>query len=130
MMDPDFAGKLSADVAAGAESEDADTGFEFGVAESAGADSATAFDFGGSEDQLTLLDPASFNPFAEVPKRPFLKMPKQATSPDRPEPDPGAETAPAEGSDEKNSVPKPRRRRNTPRADPFPHRPHRLHQGP
>ena len=103
MMDPDFAGKLSADVAAGAESEDADTGFEFGVAESAGADSATAFDFGGSEDQLTLLDPASFNPFAEVPKRPFLKMPKQATSPDRPEPDPGAETAPAEGSDEKTA---------------------------
>jgi DNA helicase-2/ATP-dependent DNA helicase PcrA len=31
MMDPDFAGKLSADVAAGAESgEDADTGFDFG----------------------------------------------------------------------------------------------------
>jgi DNA helicase-2/ATP-dependent DNA helicase PcrA len=33
MMDPDFAGKLSADVAATAESdEDADTGFEFGAA--------------------------------------------------------------------------------------------------
>jgi DNA helicase-2/ATP-dependent DNA helicase PcrA len=32
MMDPDFAGKLSADVAAGAESsEDADTGFDFGA---------------------------------------------------------------------------------------------------
>ena len=103
MMDPDFAGKLSADVAAGAESADADTGFEFGAAESASADSATAFEFGGNEDQLTLLDPASFNPFAEVPKRPFLKMPKQATSPDRPEPDPGAETAPAEGSDEKTA---------------------------
>ncbi len=29
MMDPDFAGKLSADVAAGAESEEVDTGFEF-----------------------------------------------------------------------------------------------------
>jgi DNA helicase-2/ATP-dependent DNA helicase PcrA len=33
MMDPDFAGKLSADVAAGAESsDDADTGFDFGEA--------------------------------------------------------------------------------------------------
>ncbi|MGD0736221.1 MAG: UvrD-helicase domain-containing protein [Terracidiphilus sp.] len=78
MMDPDFAGKLSADVAASAESEDADTGFEFGAAESASADSATAFDFGGNEDQLTLLNAADFNPFAEAPKRPFLKMPKQA----------------------------------------------------
>jgi hypothetical protein len=83
MMDPDFAGKLSADVAASAESEDADTGFEFGVAESAGADSATAFDFGGSEDQLTLLDPTHFNPFAEAPKRPFLTMPEKAPKQER-----------------------------------------------
>jgi DNA helicase II / ATP-dependent DNA helicase PcrA len=83
VMDPDFAGKLSADVAASAESADADTGFEFGAAtgatdpDSASADSATAFDFGGNEDQLTLLNAADFNPFAEQPKRPFLKMPKQ-----------------------------------------------------
>ncbi|MGD0893608.1 MAG: UvrD-helicase domain-containing protein [Terracidiphilus sp.] len=77
MMDPDFAGKLSADVAASADSVDADTGFEFGAADLGSADSATDFDFGGNEDQLTLLDPASFNPFAEEPKRPFLKMPKQ-----------------------------------------------------
>jgi len=88
MMDPDFAGKLSADVAASAEEDDADTDFGFGAvaADSASSDSATSFDFGGSEDQLTLLDPASFNPFAEEPKRPFLKMPKQTSVPDRQEP--------------------------------------------
>ena len=40
MTDPDFAGKLSADVAATAESEeDADTGFEFGASSEAEADS-------------------------------------------------------------------------------------------
>ncbi len=92
MMDPDFAGKLSADIAAEA---DADTGFEFGAAtadsgsdagsadaaspDSASAESATSFDFGGNQDQLSLLDPASFNPFAAQPKRPFLKMPKDAS---------------------------------------------------
>ena len=54
MMDPDFAGKLSADVAADAESEEADTGFEFGAAtdsaspDSASAESAVGFDFGGA----------------------------------------------------------------------------------
>jgi DNA helicase-2/ATP-dependent DNA helicase PcrA len=68
MMDPDFAGKLSADVAASAESaEDADTGFEFGAAEdSASADSEASFNFGAGEDtaQLPLLDAASFSPFA------------------------------------------------------------------
>ena len=79
MMDPDFAGKLSADVGA-ATDEDADTGFEFGAAsneaEAALADAeATDFNFGGHENQLTLLDPTSFSPFAEEPKRPFLKMP-------------------------------------------------------
>ena len=88
MMDPDFAGKLSADVAAGAESADnADTGFEFGAssadsgsADSASAESATSFDFGGEDHgQLPLLDAASFSPFAEAPKRPFLVMPKQTS---------------------------------------------------
>ena len=86
MMDPDFAGKLSADVAAGAESaDDADTGFEFGAisadsgsADAASAESATSFDFGGEDHgQMTLLDAASFSPFAAAPKRPFLVMPKQ-----------------------------------------------------
>jgi DNA helicase-2/ATP-dependent DNA helicase PcrA len=86
MMDPDFAGKLSADVAAETV-EDADTGFEFGAAsneaEAALADAEAAdFNFGGNENQLALLDPSSFSPFATPePKRPFLKMPKPATEP-------------------------------------------------
>ena len=65
MMDPDFAGKLAADVAAGAEPE-ADTGFDFGAAEPelASADSVTSFDFGaGRTSQIPLLDAASFSPF-------------------------------------------------------------------
>jgi DNA helicase II / ATP-dependent DNA helicase PcrA len=85
MMDPDFAGKLSADVAAGAESDDADTDFAFGSAtanpaspDSASAESATSFDFGGNTDQLPLLDASSFSPFAAQSKRPFLTMPRKA----------------------------------------------------
>jgi len=90
MMDPDFAGKLSADVAAGAETgsdADLDTGFEFGAAtaDSASADSATSFDFGAG-NQLPLLDASSFSPFAATPKRPFLKMPNQDRVP-TPDPD-------------------------------------------
>jgi DNA helicase-2/ATP-dependent DNA helicase PcrA len=77
MMDPDFAGKLSADVA---QEEDADTGFEFGAAsdsaspDAASADSAANFDFGesSSDSQLPLLDASSFSPFADHSKRPFL----------------------------------------------------------
>ncbi|MFZ1084881.1 MAG: UvrD-helicase domain-containing protein [Terracidiphilus sp.] len=86
MMDPDFAGKLAADVAASAEPE-ADTGFEFGAADAdaSNADSATSFDF-GSESQIPLLDAASFSPFIEQPKRPFLTMPK-AAAPTPPNPD-------------------------------------------
>ena len=117
MMDPDFAGKLSGDVAAGVENE-ADTGtdFEFGAAES-GSDplaghpgpvsghdfsraenseksggalapggeapeASTEFNFGGNENQLPLLDSASFSPFAAASKRPFLKMPKEIPNPD------------------------------------------------
>jgi len=92
MMDPDFAGKLSADVAAGAEAgsdADVDTGFEFGAAtaDPASADSAVSFDFGaGDSNQLPLLDASSFSPFAATPKRPFLKMPKQDRVP-TPHPD-------------------------------------------
>jgi DNA helicase-2/ATP-dependent DNA helicase PcrA len=58
MMDPDFAGKLSADVAA---TEDADTGFEFGAATE---DSASTEGNG-----LPQLDATSFSPFAAKPKR-------------------------------------------------------------
>jgi DNA helicase-2/ATP-dependent DNA helicase PcrA len=98
MMDPDFAGKLSADVAASAESaEDADTGFEFGAAEdSASADSEASFNFGAGEDtaQLPLLDAASFSPFAAASKRPFLTMPKKAGVPQVPILGPGIPTPP------------------------------------
>ncbi len=95
MMDPDFAGKLSADVAAGAESsEDAGTGFEFGAgtADSASAESATGFDFGGDSSghpQLPLLDASSYSPFTKT-TRPFLTMPKPAKEtgiPSPPDPD-------------------------------------------
>ena len=94
MMDPDFAGKLSGDVA---QDEDADTGFEFG-ASTAGlgnaspingseenADADTAFDFGGSPDQIPLLDASSFSPLSNEPVRPFLKMPKKLDKPEEPE---------------------------------------------
>lgn len=67
MMDPDFAGKLTADVAAEA---DGDTDFSFGAADSAPAaeDSNTSFDFGGHEDQMPLLDASLFSPFADEPQ--------------------------------------------------------------
>ncbi|MGA8742391.1 MAG: UvrD-helicase domain-containing protein [Terracidiphilus sp.] len=88
MMDPDFAGKLSADVGA----EDADTDFTFGAAEPGAEEklevtdaleTATEFSFGDNENQIPLLDPSHFSPFAEKPSaakkvRPFLQMPKQA----------------------------------------------------
>ncbi len=93
MMDPDFAGKLSADIG----SEDADTDFSFGAAEPSveaqqevtdsleeATDKGTVleelasdFNFGANESQIPLLDPSHFSPFEERPARPFLKMPKQ-----------------------------------------------------
>ena len=82
MMDPDFAGKLAADVAAPAENaaEDAgDTDFSFGVAEEPAAEAADAdFSFGANESQMTLLDASLFSPFAAAPKAPFLKPAKKA----------------------------------------------------
>jgi DNA helicase II / ATP-dependent DNA helicase PcrA len=62
MMDPDFAGKLSADVAE-AQAAAGDTGFAFGAS---GADAAVSFDF-GDEDQLALLDASHFAPVANEP---------------------------------------------------------------
>jgi len=84
MMDPDFAGKLSADVAESA-AENADTDFSFGAAgpipeQNQQAveplESATDFVFGDNTDQIPLLDASHFSPFAAEPKRPFLKMPR------------------------------------------------------
>ncbi len=88
MMDPDFAGKLSADVAESA-AESADTDFSFGTAEpsstekgdaTSALEATTDFAFGESSDQIPLLDASHFSPFAAEPKRPFLKMPKQTTA--------------------------------------------------
>jgi DNA helicase-2/ATP-dependent DNA helicase PcrA len=76
MMDPDFAGKLSADVA---EAEEADTGFDFGAgsADAASAESATSFDFGGEGgDQLSLLDASHFSPFDDAPSKRAPKTPE------------------------------------------------------
>ena len=90
MMDPDFAGKLSADLALVETDQEADTGFEFGATESSTEDRrqaddtlevATEFNFGGSENQLPLLNAASFSPFANPPRRPFLEMRKESRGP-------------------------------------------------
>ncbi len=63
MMDPDFAGKLTADVAESSASE-ADTGFGFGSAaiepESPELESAEAH-FGGDENQIPLLNSSHFS---------------------------------------------------------------------
>ena len=92
MLDPDFAGKLSADVATAGEG---DTDFSFGSTDneagtSVADDEAADFSFGGNQDQLKLLDPSHFSPFAAEPPKPFLKMPKPSL------PDPDFESDPAE----------------------------------
>jgi DNA helicase-2/ATP-dependent DNA helicase PcrA len=91
MMDPDFAGKLTANVA-----EDADTRFGFGAAageqESEGAreqadreqgsegareQESIEAHFGGDQDQMPLLDSSHFSPSGNTPKRPFIVMPAE-----------------------------------------------------
>jgi DNA helicase-2/ATP-dependent DNA helicase PcrA len=84
MMDPDFAGKLAADVAASADAaEETDTGFDFGaVSETGSAESATSFDFGAA--QLPLLDISSFSPFADQSREtraPILGAGKTVSTP-------------------------------------------------
>ncbi|MGA8043236.1 MAG: UvrD-helicase domain-containing protein [Terracidiphilus sp.] len=78
MMDPDFAGKLMADVSAASPDENGDTDFAFGAEteKATSSDADTSFDFGGSENQMPLLDASHFSPFATSSKKPFLKMPK------------------------------------------------------
>ncbi len=93
MMDPDFAGKLSADVAV-AGAADADTDFTFGATDAVEPVGATDFAF-GSEDQLALLDATHFSPFAAEPAKPFLKMPALSN------PDPDFEPDPAEIGDDR-----------------------------
>jgi DNA helicase II / ATP-dependent DNA helicase PcrA len=80
MMDPDFAGKLAADVAE-AQADDADTSFGFGAEPTGDAapepESAEA-QFGGNENQIPLLDASHFSPAGDTPNRPFLKMPARS----------------------------------------------------
>jgi DNA helicase-2/ATP-dependent DNA helicase PcrA len=88
MMDPDFAGKLSADVAA-TEAAEGDTDFSFG-AEQPAADSTLPidalvegadFEFGSNANgQMALLDAGHFSPFEQKPVKPFLKMPEQSNA--------------------------------------------------
>jgi len=83
MMDPDFAGKLSADVA---EDQESDTGFDFGAttADAASAESATSFNFGSEDDsQLSLLDASHFSPFDDAPAKrtPKIQVTKKAAQP-------------------------------------------------
>ena len=79
MMDPDFAGKLSADIS---ESQTADADFSFGFGSQGSATEArgpegTEAHFGGDENQIPLLDVSHFAPAGNAPKRPFLVMPPQ-----------------------------------------------------
>ncbi len=89
MMDPDFAGKLSADVAESA-ADDADTGFGFGAAaagpETSELESLEAH-FGGDEDQMRLLDESHFSPPDDAPRRPFLVMPAENNDGSSPKPE-------------------------------------------
>ncbi len=59
MMDPDFAGKLAADVAE-SRADDADTGFGFGAAATDSEMPASDNQLGGDQDQIPLLDSSHF----------------------------------------------------------------------
>ncbi len=84
MMDPDFAGKLAADVAEAA-ANDADADFAFGAAgENRGQETEGTREqendrenFGGDENQIPLLDASHFSRADNTPKRPFLVMPAE-----------------------------------------------------
>jgi DNA helicase-2/ATP-dependent DNA helicase PcrA len=89
MMDPDFAGKLTADVAE-SQAADADTSFGFGTSasepETPELEDVEAL-FGGDEDQMALLDASHFSPADNTPKRPFLVMPSQPNDEPTPKPE-------------------------------------------
>ena len=59
MMDPDFAGKLAADVAE-ARADDADTGFGFGAASADAEIPSSVNQIDGDQDQMRLLDASHF----------------------------------------------------------------------
>ncbi len=60
MMDPDFAGKLAADVAE-SRADDADTGFGFGAAATDSEKPASEDQLGGDPDQMHLLNASHFS---------------------------------------------------------------------
>ena len=60
MMDPDFAGRLAADVAE-SRADDADTGFGFGAAATNAEMPASDNQIGGDQDQMHLLDASHFD---------------------------------------------------------------------
>ena len=99
MMDPDFAGKLAADVAE-SQAGDADTGFAFGV--------------GGARNKRrgTRPQPSSRTPTSNA---------QEAADEEDANDDEQRRSA--------ERLPLARRLRHPPRAHPLPHRPHRLHQG-
>ena len=69
MMDPDFAGKLAADVAE-SHAADSDTGFGFGAAATDAEMPALGNQIGGDQDQMHLLDASHFesSPKPEQPE--------------------------------------------------------------
>ena len=77
MMDPDFAGKLAADVAE-SQAGDADTSFGFGAEDG---------EQGDEDGQMALLDASHFHPAEDSPKRPFLVMPSQTDGESSPKPE-------------------------------------------
>ncbi len=69
MMDPDFAGKLAADVAE-SRADDADTGFGFGAAATNAEMPASDNQIGGDQDQMHLLDASHFLDSSPKPEQP------------------------------------------------------------
>ncbi len=92
MMDPDFAGKLAADVVE-SQAADADTSFGFGAedrdqgTEGPRDQENAEASFGGDEDQIPLLDASHFTAAAHAPQKPFLKMPAQPKHESSPKPE-------------------------------------------
>jgi DNA helicase II / ATP-dependent DNA helicase PcrA len=89
MMDPDFAGKLAADVAE-SQAGESDTSFGFGT--SASEPEIPELEdiearLGGDEDQIPLLDASQFSHADNAPKRPFLVMPPQPNDEPTPRPE-------------------------------------------
>jgi DNA helicase-2/ATP-dependent DNA helicase PcrA len=90
MMDPDFAGKLTADVAE-SRADDADTGFGFGAAASDSGIPASDNQPGGDPNQMQLLDASHFEPSPKpelrVPPVPNSRPGSQAQTGDEPTPE-------------------------------------------